>query len=227
MGQFDGLHATGGQTDPSEGDAVELEELGKALPWRLAEFLARLAYLTPAGRQVALETMGPGSRLVLEALRLVHEGSPAGLTDLGLRLSERLAEDRPLDTSVVVGIGPRMRKIARIVPIQDRGLAAASTSAEDQELQTTSHVVYELAPDPRNPGRGGASILVARDGSDLMLWQQGGDDAVVVLGSMERLPRSGPPVVVPNPENEPPSRLLRYQLGLSDENDDLAGENDD
>jgi hypothetical protein len=220
MGQFDGPHATGGQIEPSEEEAMELEELSKALPWRLAEFLAGLAYLTPTGRQLALETMGPGSRLVLEALRLVDQGSPAGLTDLGLRLSEHLAEDRPLDTSVVVGIGGRMGKIARIVPVQERGLAAASTSAEDQEQEAASHVIYELAPDPGDPGHTGASILVARDGTDLMLWQHGGRDAVVVLESMDRLPRGGAPVVVPNPENEPPSRLLRRRLVLSDENDD-------
>jgi len=219
----DDLEGTGGHMDQSSGD--DLGELARTMPPRLAELLARLAYLTAAGQELVLQTVGPGSRLVLEALGLVESVSLGGLTELGRRLSEYLAENCPPDVASIAGIGalgPRIRKIARVTPVYERGLAAASTDIVDEDATHSNYAVYDLRPEP--DGRGlastGAVVTVAREGNDVLLWQQSGADTAVVVESMEALPRSGAPCVVPNPDDEAPSVLIRRRLGLSDERND-------
>jgi hypothetical protein len=219
----DDLEGTGGHMDQVSDDERGLSELAQALPPRLAELLARLAYLTQPGQELVLETVGPGSRLVLEALRLVDRGHPASLTEMGQQLSEYLADNRQVGTVSIAGIGrlgPRIRRIARVTPIHERGLAAASTAVADDDTDSRHYAVYDLQPEPddRNPGSTGAIITVARDGRDVLLWQQGGSDTVIVVESMEALPRSGRPSVLPNPDDEAPSVLVRRRLGLSNEN---------
>jgi len=219
----DGLEGTGGHMDQVSDDDQNLDELAQTLPPRLAELLARLAYLTPPGQELVLDTVGPGSRLVLEAVCLVGRGHPASLTELGQQLSEHLADSRPPGMTTIAGIGklgPRIRRIARVTPIHERGLAAASTDAVREDTDTRHYAVYDLEPEPddRVPGSTGAIVTVAREGHDVLLWQQGGSDTVIVVESMEALPRSGRPCVLPNPDDEAPSVLVRRRLGLSDEN---------
>jgi len=204
-------------------DDQDLGELARTLPPRLAEILVKLAYLTPPGQELMLGNVGPGSRLVLEALRLVDRGHPAKLTELGQQLSEHLLDRRPSGVTSIAGIGhlgPRIRRIARVTPVQERGLAAASTKAEYEDTDSNHYAVYDVQPEPDAsvPGSTGAVIAVAREGHDVLLWQQGGSDTAIVVESMEALPKSGRPCVLPNPDDEAPSVLVRRHLGLSDEN---------
>ncbi|MFE3169823.1 hypothetical protein [Streptomyces sp. NPDC059224] len=197
--------------------AAELDELIQAVPQRLADFLAQLAYLTRTGQRLALDTLGPGSRLVLEALRLVETGPSRGLTERGRLLSERLVSEWPEGTSAVTPSGwsgGRLRRIARVVPAGDHTLAAAAT---DQEQQGENRfVTYSLAPDS---GTAEATVEVFRAGGDYLLWQRSGTHDVVVVESMEALPRNEEPYILANPDAEPPSILLRDKLGLGRRDD--------
>lgn len=215
----DHLGESGHEGQPG-GDRQDLDELARAIPPRLAELFLRLAYLIPPGQQLALDTVGPGSRLVLEALRLVNRGSPGGLTELGQRLAEHLADSPPASTSGMASIGqlgPRIRRIARATPVRERGQAAASTaSAEEREGH---YVEYDLTPEQSDlvPRPAGAVVAAAREGHAVWLWQRSEGDTVIVLDTMDPLPSGGRPFVLANPDDEPPSTLIKRFLGLSDE----------
>ncbi|MGD9485049.1 hypothetical protein WDH52_17630 [Streptomyces sp. TRM70308] len=210
--------APAGRPPHPSGDQTRLDDTIRAVPRRLVGFLAGLAYLSDEGRRLALRSLGPGSRIVLEVLRVAEEGEGAGLTGHGARVAERLA-DRQAPEVPGVGeagrLGARLRRIARIVPVDAYDLAAASTGDEPQGPR---RVTYELSPDPgARATDAGATVEVARAVRELRLWQRGGNATVVVLGTMESLPSSGRPLALPNPDDEPPSALLRHRLALSEE----------
>ncbi|MEU3253121.1 hypothetical protein [Streptomyces sp. NPDC006997] len=213
MERFEGQPNAERSLDQRVTTEVDLDELVQAVPQRLADFLARLAYLTPVGQRHALDALGPGSRLVLEALRLTETGPTGELTERGRLLSERLANEWPRPASAVPDdewSGGRLRRIARVVPVGDRGKAAAATAPEQRSEDRV--VTYGLSPDS---GTTEASVEVFRVDGDYWLWQRSGTHDVVVVDSMEALPRSDEPYVLANPDAEPPSILLRDKLGLS------------
>lgn len=221
MERSDSMPNNVGQTDEPL-IRPEIDELTQAVPARLADFMASLVYLAPSGQEHALQALGPGSRLVLEALRLVDVGAPPQLTERGRLAAERLADAQAQVSGPVVGShrsGTRLRRIARVLPVHERDVVAASTATEEQSDEFI--VTYELSPEPgsRPDGGGGAKIEVARNDQDFWIWQRGGPDTVVVLESMEPLPVSDDPVVVANPDGQPPSVLLRRLFGLSEESD--------
>jgi hypothetical protein len=203
----------------------ESDRMARSLPRSLAVLLARLAYLTPEAQAVVLDTVGPGSRLVLEALKLVERGQP-GLTEMGRGLSERFANDASVEARPAAGVvpmGSRIRRIARVVSTHDLGVAAAATTGPETAVDAGHLFEYNLMPEQDEPFLEASAVVgVARMGRKLRVWQVPGrgSDTVIVLDSMERLPTNGEdPLVLRNPEDEPPSRLLRRTLGLSDEND--------
>ncbi|MEV5438200.1 hypothetical protein AB0K80_19630 [Streptomyces sp. NPDC052682] len=215
MERAERFQSTRGLTGQPESASAEVDELARTVPPRLAEFLSRLAYLAPTGQQLALEMLGPGSRLVLEALRLVETGRSGGLTERGRLVSERLA-DHPSasipeapDNAWQVG---SLRQIARIIPVGERDLAAAAT--DDEESGKERAVVYELSPSSEAAS---ATVEVIRVGPEYWLWQRSGPDKVVVVESMEALPSSAEPFILSNPGDEAPSQLLRTKLALSRE----------
>ncbi|EYT79227.1 hypothetical protein CF54_32655 [Streptomyces sp. Tu 6176] len=218
-----------------EGETVraggDMEEPARAVPRRLLAFLSGLAALTPQGQEIALGTLGPGSRLVLEALRLVEPGERGSLTDLGRRLSESLAGGAPSDAGArVVPLAPRLRRIARVTAVSDFGTAAASTmerhrtavaGVELGERVPRRRGVYSLSPQWDVPFPPEAvTVEVVRTTGGLRVAQRSGAETVVVAETMEPLPRgNGRPLLLANPEDKPPSDLLPELLRLSDESD--------
>lgn len=213
MERSERTHGSEGPMDQSQSNAAMADELSPALPRRLADFLAGLAYLTPTGRQLALERLGPGSRLLLEALRLVETGERGGLTERGRLVSEHLAERRPDGPPVPADEqwpGGGLVRIARITPVSERDLLAAAT--EERQRKDNRNVTYELSPDR---GAAEATIEVTRVRNDYWLWQRSGSGEVVVVDTMEALPTKGEPLVLANPGGEAPSQLLRTKLAFT------------
>jgi len=199
--------------------------LAAAVPRSLALLLAQLAHLSPHGRSLVLETVGPGSRLVLEALRLVERDEPR-LTDLGVRVAELLAGvDAAQEQSggVVVPFRPRIRRIARVVSTQSAAAAATGDAGERERYISE----YRLVPDqPESGTTPRAAIEVARMGDRLRLWQipEHGSDTVVHLETMDPLPLIGDEaLILTNSDNEPPSKVLRRVLALADEDGEGTG----
>ncbi|WP_433075184.1 hypothetical protein ACQP1P_28745 [Dactylosporangium sp. CA-052675] len=194
-----------------------------ALPGSLAQFLARLALLSPAGQGIALAGVGPGSRLLLEALKVLEHNRPA-LTELGLQIVERLAEheaaeDVPLAS--IIQFRPRARPAERIVTVayDDDTRALVASVATQQQHIARYNLLRDAAP--------AARIEVARARGRLRLWQLPGvgSATVVFQPTMEPLPMLGEPeLAVPNPDGLPPSALLRDVLWLVDDTDAGAGE---
>lgn len=199
----------------------EAARIAAAVPRSLALLLVQLAQLPPDGRTIVLEGVGPGSRLLLEALRLADRGEPR-LTELGLRVMAVLAGT---DDATILPFRPRLRPIARV--LSTRPAMAAATGDEDPDDADQFHFQYNLVPDRSGePGEATARVEVERMGTRLRVWQVPGEgcETVVHHETMERLPQLGDPAMtVPNPDDEPPSVVLRRTFALTDEED---GEND-
>jgi hypothetical protein len=188
----------------------------------LADLLVELKSLVPEGQEVVLGTIGPGSRLVLEALGLIHVGA-GGLTDTGVQVCEVLAErDAEDQAGLVVNVSGRFRTIASVLAHADLGRTAASTGQEATVMDPseTASMKYDIhmdRPGELRRGPADAAVYAVRRGGSLLVWQvdTGGSVAVVESSSGHRLPVGGSkPVVLPNPDNQPPSVLIRSHLAL-------------
>ncbi|MBV2353320.1 hypothetical protein KUM39_02910 [Streptomyces sp. J2-1] len=229
MERYENRHVEEGETVEAGGD---MGGLARAVPRRLLGFLAGLAALTPEGQEIALGTLGPGSRLVLEALRLVEPGERGGLTGPGRELSESLARGIGSggDPAPVVPLAPRLRRIARVTAVSDFGTAAASTAerhrtvvadVEHGEREPRRRAVYALSPQWDLPFPPEAvTVEVVRTPEGFRVSQRSGAETVVVAETMEPLPYGhARPLLLANPQDRPPSDLLPDLLRLSDESD--------
>jgi len=224
MDRSEDMSAQDRETDQPQDGVDELDELARALPRRLVGFVARLGYLTPDGQELALQALGPGSRLVLEALGLVRPGSPPGLTEQGGRLCERLLAGLPPEVAGATALPPvsvPLRSIARVTPVKDGVVVLAFNDDPEQPPDQARRVVYELSPEAgaQSAAREMVTIEVARSRRGLKLWQRTGLDTVVVREPLAALPRIGElPYLLPLSEaDEAPSEMFRKVLGLREE----------
>ncbi|GAB3812184.1 hypothetical protein GCM10028799_08170 [Kribbella italica] len=201
-------------------DKTEAQRVAESLPNTLIDMVGGLAYLTPSAQELALQAIGPGSRLVLEALEIVTPGQLGGLTTLGEAVVRLLARAPGEADRVVVSLRHRgVRRVGRVVADDDLERAVASTgivAEQDGQRRATYHLAPEGDQGSNEPG---AQVMAAKVGSNVILWQTAGPLTAVTVNTMDELPHGGQPVLIPNPEDLPPSRVLRDHIGLVDPDD--------
>jgi len=192
-----------------------LDPVARGLPRHLGMLLAGLVALTPEGRRIVLSDLGPGSRLVLEALRLIEvDGNE--LTELGERAVTAL-DDLAAEATTVTSLPMRRSAaIAKVEPQSPQSLAAFYRDVPPKARETYN--LFEDRPGQSDLGAPVASVLVIVSGTNLLLWQASGDREVVLVDTGEPLPSQGPRrgAVVPNVNGESPALVLRHTLGLSE-----------
>lgn len=204
-------------------DRKDLQEIAEGLPQPLADLLVELKPLVTEGQEMVLAMIGPGSRLVLEALGLVEVGA-GGLTEAGEQVCELLADRDADDEKVdrVIDASSRFRPITSVSAHRDLGSMAAATGQDTDTLDRpgSASARYDIEMDrPGEPRRetSDAVVYAVRRGESLLVWQVHTDSSAVVVESSSgaRLPVGGSnPVVLPNPDDEPPSTLIRKHLAV-------------
>jgi hypothetical protein len=193
-----------------------LDPAARGLPRHLGLLLAGLAALTSEGQRIILGDLGPGSRLVLEALRLIEiDGNE--LTELGVRAVRALDASVAEAAATVMSLAKRRKAaIAKVEPQSPQSLAAFHRDAPPKARETYN--LFEDRPGQSDLGAPVASVLVIVSGTNLLMWQASGDREVVLVGTGEPLPAQGARrgAVVPNVDGESPALVLRRTLGLSE-----------
>jgi hypothetical protein len=205
-------------------DRQDLCEIAQGLPQPMVDLLVELTSLVPEAQEMVLGTIGPGSRLVLEALGLVHVGD-GGLTSEGALVCELLAErdveDERSETGSVVDASARFVPIASVSAHADLARTAASTGIDTEfgdpgGAPNAEYDVYMDRPGEARRGASDATVYVIREDGFLRLWQldTGGPAIVVEQSSGTPLPIGGKAVVLANPDNQPPSMFIRHHLAV-------------